>query len=895
MAIVGRKSLLLSATALIAFASVQALADEKSKSDELVIAQAAAPAPAAADKSKVEKITVTATRRKTALQKTPIAVTAIGERALENSKVENIEDLQALTPSLQITNGGNPAAYTARIRGVGTQGNNAGLESAVGTFIDGVYRSRASVAFGDLGELERIEVLRGPQGTLFGRNTSAGILNILTKRPTFDTDAYAEATVGSFDDYAAKASVNFAAGENLAFRFFGTRHEQEGYIDVNPGRPDAYDGNAKSYFSFRGQALWKLSDKADIRLIGDWSEREDQCCSSATVFGGGNGRTPAALSPFLATGTSAPVIINFIESPLVGKFSTDRVDSQVGFGNRSTNSDIDDKGISGELNWDLGSASLTSITALRNWETIYAQDSDWSGADLIYFADDGQNLTEFETFTHETRVVGDLDWVDYLFGVFYSNEDIGRHSPLRTGTEMERFLSLHRIGDSDLSLRGAIAAFFPHPIGTPLYTPDTPGGLGGDDRYQQNAESFALFTHDVFHLSDSLSLTTGLRWTTETKVFDAVYRSPGGLGCAAVESTLGLNPGAGAGSLAGIVGLTCLPGARHALDVLTATAPHHQERTETEWSGVATLAWEVQENLNTYATYSRGYKAGGFNLDRSFSDGAGSIVVGPAPNTVVAGVVTPNPLFLVPQTVRGPNTSFPAEFVDAYELGLKTILDGGNLFINTAIFYQEFENFQLNTFTGISFIVTPIPGVISQGVEVETAWTTPIDGLSTNLSVQYTDAHYDGLGSLTTPGSFIALNPGLFLLADAQITHAPKWAVTGGFDYDFRLFNAFAAIFHMDARWQSEMNTGSNLDPRKLQQAFAVVGLKFGVYTDDERYGLEFFARNLFDEKYINTAFDSPLQGSSISPTSPGGVGTSTIDAFLGEPRMMGATFRVRY
>jgi outer membrane receptor protein involved in Fe transport len=284
----------------------------------------------------------------------------------------------------------------------------------------------------------------------------------------------------------------------------------------------------------------------------------------------------------------------------------------------------------------------------------------------------------------------------------------------------------------------------------------------------------------------------------------------------------------------------------------------------------------MEENLNSYATYSRGYKAGGFNLDRSFADSGGSIVSGP----------------VGAQTIRGPNTSFPAEFVDAYEIGLKTILADGNLFINTAVFYQVFENFQLNTFTGISFIVTPIPEVVSQGVEIETAWTTPIEGLSTNLSVQYTDARYNKLGSLTTPGSFIALNPGLFLLADATITHAPEWAVTGGFDYDFRLFNDFVAVFHMDARWQSEMNTGSNLDPRKLQDAYAVVGLKFGVYTDNDRYGLEFFARNLFDEKYINTAFDSPLQGSAVSPTSSG---TSTIDAFLGEPRMLGATLRVRY
>ena len=838
---------------------------------------------------KVEKVVVTATRRKTALQKTPVAVTAIGEKALDNAKVENIEDLQAVTPALQITNGGNPAAYTARIRGVGTQGNNAGLEAAVGTFIDGVYRSRASVAFGDLGELERIEVLRGPQGTLFGRNTSAGILNIITKRPTFDTEASAEATVGSFDEYAGKASVNFAASDNLAFRFFGTRHEQEGYIDLNPGRADFKDGNAKSYFAFRGQALWKLSDAADIRIIGDWAERRDQCCSSATMFGGGNGRTPAAASPFFASGTSAPVIINFLTSggvvggPPTGKFSTNKIDDQVGYSNRSTNSDIEDKGISGELNWDLGGASLTSITAQRNWETVYAQDSDWSAADIIYFADDGRNLTSFDTFTHETRLNGELDWVDYLFGVFYSNEDITRHSTLRSGNDMEAFLSLHRIGDTALSFRNTLAAFFPHPVGTPIFTPNLEGGLGGDDVYTQNAESFALFTHNVFHLSDSLDLTAGLRWTTEEKIFDAVYRSPGGVGCANVESVLGLNPAAGAGALAGLVGLTCLPGARHALDVLTATKPHHQERTETEWSGVATLAWEINDNVNSYATYSRGYKAGGFNLDRSFADNNGSIVSG------AVGA----------QVVRAPDTSFPAEFVDAYELGLKMALADNKLFINTALFYQEFENFQLNTFTGISFIVTPIPEVISQGVEVETAWTTPIEGLSTVLSLQYTDAHYGFLGmtapGVFIPGSFLDRNRGLFYLQDSQITHAPEFAITGALDYDFRLFNSFMALFHADVRWQSEMNTGSNLDPRKLQEAFAVVGLKFGVYTDDDMWGIEFFARNLFDEKYINTAFDSPLQGSSSAISGAGVItATSTIDAFLGEPRMLGVTLRVR-
>ncbi|MDZ4738467.1 MAG: TonB-dependent receptor [Alphaproteobacteria bacterium] len=871
---VSRKSVLLSATALFIVTSVSAFA-----------------ADAPTTETKVEKVTVTATRRKTELQKTPVAVTAVGEQTIKDARVENIEDLMAVVPSLQVTNGGNPAAFTMRIRGVGTQGNNAGLEAAVGTFIDGVYRSRASVAFGDLGELERIEVLRGPQGTLFGRNTSAGILSVITKKPTFDgTEIDAESTFGSFDQYSGRASINFVpVADKIAIRLFGTRNEQEGFIDVNPGRPDAYDGNAKSYFTVRGQAFFQLSEMTDLRLIADYADRADQCCSAATLFPGGNGR--AATIPFPST--SGPSIINFIEGPLLGKGTSNQVDEQVAFGNRSTNNDIVDKGVSAEFNVNFGWANLTSITAARDWETTYAQDSDFSGADILYFADDGTNLTRFETFTHEMRLTGDTGQLDWLLGVFVSNEDITRRSTLLSGFEQETYMSLHRIGDSPLSMRGSLTALFGHGAGTPVYT----GGLGQDDLYKQNSSSFAVFTHNVVHFSDDVNLSLGLRYTEETKTFDATYDTNGQGGCTSVEAALGLNPGAQAAFLGfsagaqGLVALTCLPGSRHALDVLTTSfGGHHQEKTEREFSGVMTLAWEVEEDVNTYATYSRGHKAGGFNLDRSYSDSLGSIVSGST--CADPDGFAPFGPFGCAQTVRAPDTSFAPEFVDAYELGLKMTFDDGKLLVNTAAFYQDFQNFQLNTFTGVSFIVTSVPEVISQGLEIESSWRTPIDGLSTNLAVQYTDAHYGDIGSLTTPGSFIALNPGLFALKDATITHSPEWTVTGGLNYKFPLFNNMTGLFHTDARWQGEMNTGSNLDPRKIQKAFAVVGAKFGIYTDNQQFGLEFFARNLLDEKYINTAFDAPLQGSSMSPTSGG---TSTIDAFLGEPRMMGITLSGRY
>ncbi|MBP6014358.1 MAG: TonB-dependent receptor [Alphaproteobacteria bacterium] len=851
----------------------------------------AAAEPAAAENTDdaneggVERVVITATRRETILQKTPIAVTNVNRQLLEAARVENIDDLVALVPSLMITNNGNPFAYTARIRGVGTQGDNPGLEAAVGTFIDGVYRNRTGVAFGDLGELERVEVLRGPQGTLFGRNTSAGILNIVSKKPSFTNEVWGEATVGSFDQYAAKGAANFVLSpDELAARIFFTRHEQEGYVDVNPGRPDAYDGNAKSYYSGRGQILWQANANADVRLVADYSKRKDQCCSAVTINPGSFGRTPTVAFP----NTSAPSIINSIEGPLQGKSTANQIDSQIAFGNRSTNSDVEDRGVSAELNWDFDGAKLTSITALRDWRTGYGQDADFSGADILYFPTDGSNFNEFETFTHESRITGEAGWVNWLFGAFYSNEDINRGSTLTFGTEMEQFLSLHRVGDFGASLNGTLTALLAAPVGGAVFT----GGQGDRDRYTQNSESFALFTHNVFHLDDNIDLIAGLRWTTETKTFDGTYRTTGQGGCAGIEAIYGLDPAANVnfnhpaatladGTRRALAPLACLNFARKALDQLTATTPHHQESEEDEFSGILTLAWRLDENVNTYGTYSRGHKAGGFNLDRAFSDANGSIV-----SNATFAIGGPLPA----QVVRAPDTSFEAEFVDAFELGLKTQLDK-TFYVNTAIFYQDFENFQLNTFTGTSFIVTSVPEVISKGVEVEAYWT-PIKALTSNFAVQYTDARYGDIGSLSDPTSFLGRNPGLFLLQDATITHAPKWTLTGAVDYSVPFIDAFTARFHVDARWQSEMNTGSNLDPRKIQDAYAVVGLKLGVYGEDEWIGLEFFARNLFDENYINTAFDAPLQGSSITPTT---AASSTIDAFVGEPRMIGATLRLRH
>src|SRR5688572_14917918 len=195
--------------------------------------QQATPAP---EMRSIETIVITAQKREQSLQDVPIVVTAISEQLLQDTGVKDIKDLSILTPGLLVTSTSNESITTARIRGIGTVGDNAGLESSVGVVIDGVYRPRNGVGFGDLGELERIEVLKGPQGTLFGKNTSAGVINVITRRPSFENGAEIVLTGTSFGGYEASASVNGALiDDKLAGRLYVADRSRDGLYDVSTG------------------------------------------------------------------------------------------------------------------------------------------------------------------------------------------------------------------------------------------------------------------------------------------------------------------------------------------------------------------------------------------------------------------------------------------------------------------------------------------------------------------------------------------------------------------------------------------------------------------------------------------------------------------------------------
>ncbi|MGL6042696.1 MAG: TonB-dependent receptor, partial [Sandaracinobacteroides sp.] len=224
-------------------------------------------------------IIVTATKRAQALSDVPIAVSAISAVSLQNSGASDIRQLNQLSPSLLVSStSSETSGGVARIRGIGTVGDNAGLESSVAVFIDGVYRSRTGSGLTELGELERIEVLRGPQGTLFGRNASAGLINVVTAKPKFETGGNAELSYGNYNYWRVGGGFTGAIVENvLAARVDGVYSKRNGFItDVISGD----DVNDRDRWLLRGQLLYTPNDDIEIRLIGDYAKRQESCCAS---------------------------------------------------------------------------------------------------------------------------------------------------------------------------------------------------------------------------------------------------------------------------------------------------------------------------------------------------------------------------------------------------------------------------------------------------------------------------------------------------------------------------------------------------------------------------------------------------------------------------------------
>jgi iron complex outermembrane recepter protein len=885
-------------------------------------AQDAAPQ---ADDNEDAEIVVTAQGRTQLLSDVPVAISAVTAETLQNSGANDIRQLNQVAPSLLVSSTGSEANGSARIRGIGTVGDNPGLESSVPVFIDGVYRSRSGIGLNELGEIERVEVQRGPQGTLGGRNSSAGLISIYSKKPSFTFGGSGELTYGNYDFMRAASSFTGPITEQLAFRVDGVYVKRDGfYTDPQNGK----DINNRDRYFLRGQLLFEPTDALSIRLIADYTKRAESCCAATYVDQSvnqyiGNLNNPSTpLTPLQTTGNNIINVLRDLGQPLAS-FNQGYSRNVSVSANRSFFGETKDYGFSGQIDYDLGGAKLTSITAYRQYRSGQGSDTDYGEVDILYRAPSDDAYRQFHTFTQELRLQGEafdgkLDW---LVGGFYANERLTVRDNLRFGAQYGRFANCRIVsggglaagylptGQSCLSapVRGAIAGGLSAlGAGGPailagLDRLDTLNNLGTtNDRYFQKDTNWAVFTHNILHITDTLNLTLGLRYTKDKKNFNATFGNDNTV-CTANQAALApLLTGALAATAGGIIGLSCQGNSTAELNGVSI----NDKRSEDEFTGTAILSWKPIDDLLLYTSFARGYKAGGFNLDRS------ALKSPVLPFAATAGGA---------QALVG-KLQFDPELVDSYEVGAKYAT--GPFSLSVSGFRSDFSNFQLNTFNGTVFLVQTINGcsnlvggpaadtdtssatgtcaagdvsygVRTQGVELE-ASLNPARNFRVAAGLTYARTKYssDLVGNKT--GS--ALDAALRKLPGDNLSNAPELTTTGSITWTPEIGSGgMTGLFYIDGRMTSDYNTGSDLFPQKEQDGFALFNARVGLRGPDSQWGIELWGQNIFNKQYAQVAFNSPFQAGTssapfVDPQYPGG--RQIFSQFLAEPRTYGITLR---
>jgi outer membrane receptor protein involved in Fe transport len=828
---------------LATVAAAAVLASAATSSAQTAPPAQAAAAPAAAPVS-IGDVVVTAQKREQRLQDVPVVVTVLNAQQLESAQVKSVNDLTVLTPGLSVNTNQGEATTTIRIRGVGNVADNPGLEQSVGLYIDGVYRPRNGVSFNDLGELSDVEILKGPQGTLFGKNTIAGVVQITTQRPSFNYSAIGEVTAQNYGGIGGSVSVTGPLiGDVLAGRIYIAARDRDGYASVQQpagsGIPKLDD---EHMWTARGQLLWTPVNNFDFNFISDYSKRDDHCCAAADYLNGaGLGATPG------------PAVI--VNSVLPGSVPNP-VGSQndVVYNNRKDIEHIIDYGFSGNASWTtpwFNGAKLTSITAYRNDKDAQGGDADYTSADILYTTPD-KNYEEFKQFSEELLYRGSTSKIDWQVGAFYSHEILDNGLDDQYGAQLGEY----------------VAAL------SPLPAAGFPAGDGAIEKFHQVENGEAIYTQDSYKITDNLTFIGGLRYTWEHKTLRSAFSDNDAnpicaalFGGAPFTDYLYLPKS--------LYGTPCL--INPAFKGLTTD----QKLSEEALTGTAKLQYKFNSSDMIYISYSRGNLVGGFNLAEVTLP-----CVDPVPGTDnCAGTAGAPNSSLAPQK----DTHFPGEDVNAYELGAKTAWFDRRLVIDGAIFYQKYYNHQLNAFTGTQFVESTIPEAVAEGAEFDSAFAVTHD-LRVNLGVTYADTYY--------PDSAInrkALESGnLFLLPGERLSYAPLWSLAAGGSYQHEVYDGFKGFATVDVKYNSDYQVGSDEDPVKNQPSYTVVDATVGVSSPDDKIKLTLWATNLFNQFYKQAAFDGVIQTLS-TPQPASHSSLNNYYYFPSPPRFFGVTLKVKY
>jgi len=830
-----------------------------------------------------DEIIVTATKRATTLQDTPVAVTVTTGEMIEKAKILDIQDLQSVVPSLRVNQLQTSQNTNFVIRGFGNGANNAGIEPSVGVFVDGVYRSRSAAQIGDLPKLERVEVLKGPQSTLFGKNASAGVISVVTAAPSFETEGYAEVGYGNYNAMSGKFYATTGVTDNLAVSLGAGLNKRDGYFNSLVEGVDKF--NDRDRFYVRGQALYEPTDNISFRTILDYSSIDENCCGVSYLQTTGAGLAVQALGGQYGASTDGFTYLTAM--------------------NKNSQNTVDDYGISFHADVDLGKATLTSISSYRHNDSVYDQDADFNS---LAFLDSVNSDQQIDTITQELRLTSnDGDRFDWMIGGYFFNEDIAQVGGLEYGKDLQNYFNV--LLQSATTIPGLITtaeSLFG-------FGPNTFLGAGTKTReaFTQDNAAYSAFGNVDFHVSDRLTATVGVNYTKDEKeinsnvvngdiyssidlfndptilgvtfpqvLFGSIFTSRTGLAptpqnIAAVEGAAPGTVAAFQGGANAIVG--GMQGTQFQPQFLNFPNSVESGRTnDDKLTYTARLGYEVNDAINVYASYATGFKASSWNLSRDsrpfLSDQAA---------LTAAGLTQNNQVY---------RTRFAApENAKVIELGLKTRWDWGSL--NLAAFNQKLEGFQSNVFLGTGFTLLNAGQATTNGIEFD-GTLRPFEGLTFTYAGTLLDAKYDEFTAAQGASQYLPDGDGTYTLTPTdfsgkKVDGVAEVSLSIAANYTHEFQNGMSSYIQGDFQYESDTPavdgfnnsnfTSAGSLNREVKTFNASAGLDLG-----NGLALQVYGRNLFNDEYLLSVF-------------PGVAQDGVINGYPNAPRTYGAALRYSF
>lgn len=813
-------------------------------------------------------IIVTASKREQTLQETPISVSVTSGETIERAQIRDVLDLQTVVPSLRVSQLQSASATTFIIRGFGNGDNNFGIEPSVGVFIDGVFRSRSAAALSDLNMIQRIEVLNGPQSTLFGKNASAGVISVVTKEPQYEFGGQMEASYGNYNAIVLRGEVTGPIAENIAFSLDGSYNKRDGYAQIVNLNTDLSDRNR---WSARGQLLIEPTADFKVRIIGDYGRIDEICCQVSTLVAGPTAGAVRAVGGNLDT--------NFFS------YNT--------FLNQAPRNTVDNYGGSIQADWSTGALTFTSITAYRELTNYLDQDVDFTSARIVTETRD----QSVDTFTQELRVASDFDGpINFLLGGFYFDESIQQDSKLTAGADARNFFSL--LTGNPTVFNGVEAA-----LGFPVGSIFSAGPLTAE-QYSMNNTAWSVFGTVDFEPVDGLILTGGFNYTDDKKDFALAQQSFDELSNTnLVDAFITIASG---GAVRNRAQFQALPTANQNALLAAATGPGNPflgltpfqfqppfltipnsvepgRTNDNKFTYLLRAAYQVSNEVNVYASYATGFKASSVNLSRDSRPAFGDYIPGPGPAARGSSFAAPaspitNAGLGVANLATGSRFAGP-ENAEVYEVGVKAQWEGFGF--NLALFDQTIEGFQSFLFTGTGFQLNNAGQQSVRGFELDTT-IRPSDSLVFTFAATHLDPKFDSFTS-SPVGNLTGLRPG----------GVPAWNLRSSATHTLEIGDSGnKLVTRVDYSHESNVAINNGLptfngpigarrDPRIFQREVNLVNASM-IFQMENGLEIGAWARNLLNDQYIITVFDGVAQ-------------SGTVSGYPSQPRTYGGLVRFRF